>query len=70
MSIWMIFPDKSFSKGKINMNSLFSLIIFFHYIFSEKKGKLALFFQKYNTVQYKMESVLEKKVLKKRVFTC
>ncbi|KYF35579.1 hypothetical protein SMIM3I_01871 [Streptococcus mitis] len=40
MSIWMIFLDKSFNKGKINMPSTFLLLIFFYYtLFSEKKKK-------------------------------
>ena len=51
MSIWMIFLDKSFNKGKINMPSTYLLLIFFYYtLFSEKKEKRLYFFQKYNTV--------------------
>jgi len=54
MSIWIIFLDKSFNKGKINMPSTFLLLIFFYYtLFSEKKKKGFYFFK--NIIQFGIE---------------
>jgi len=51
MSIWMIFLDKSFNNGKINMLIAFLLLIFFYYtLFSEKKKKGLYFFK--NIIQF------------------